>query len=125
MDLNMRKSLIAGVLILAAIATGVAGAKGSGAPPPEQQFRCTILVERSAGMMTLSGFIIADKPMTGEYRWRLHRGDGATEIRQSGTFAAAPGYAALAGESTLAEGHFIAELEATTTGPSVGCAEKT
>ncbi|WP_159591667.1 curli-like amyloid fiber formation chaperone CsgH [Chelativorans xinjiangense] len=65
--------------------------------------RCEILASTEGGMIALQGVVHAETAITGSYTFRVETvgGSGSSNIRQGGTFSAAPGKPAELGRVML------------------------
>lgn len=89
----------------AAALSGVALTANSG-QAHSNETRCEIVTETSGGMITLQGVVHADTPLSGSYTFRVESagGGGGSNIRQGGSFSAAPGQPAKLGRVMLGGG---------------------
>ncbi len=95
-------------LMSAAFAAALSGAAltANSGHAHSNETRCEIVTETSGGMITLQGVVHADTPLSGSYTFRVESagGGGGSNIRQGGSFSAAPGQPAKLGRVMLGGG---------------------
>lgn len=95
-------------LMSAAFAAALSGAAltANSGQAHSNETRCEIVTETSGGMVTLQGVVHAEAPLSGSYTFRVESagGGGGSNIRQGGSFSAAPGQPAKLGKVTLGGG---------------------
>jgi len=95
-------------LMSAAFAAALSGAAltANSGQAHSNETRCEIVTETSGGMITLQGVVHADTPLSGSYTFRVESagGGGGSNIRQGGSFSAAPGQPAKLGRVMLGGG---------------------
>lgn len=96
------KSVAAAAAAVAVALSGTALMAGSG-EAHSGDTRCEIVKETSGGMVTLQGVVHAETPLSGSYMFRVESagGGGGSNIRQGGSFTAAPGQPATLGRVML------------------------
>lgn len=109
--------ILAGAGVAAACTTAASTAMATDAAP----FACEIAVTESATATTFEGRVQAAEPINGQFAFSLS--GGGTNIRQGGSFAAAPGETVTLGRSMLsgAADAYDTELTITVDGQRYSC----
>lgn len=121
------KSVALAAAAFAAALSGTALMAGSGQAHSDET-RCEIVTETSGGMVTLQGVVHAEAPLSGSYMFRVESasGGGGSNIRQGGSFTAAPGQPAKLGRVMLgSQGSvFDATLDVDSSAGRFTCSER-
>jgi len=119
LSLSTRRLALA--LLLAGTAAGAVSGGPALAAPARNEARCELRVERAGGGVALTALAHADAPVSGRYALRVS--GAGTDIRQGGSFSAAPGRPATLGTVSLGSRQLAARaaLDLTVDGRTLTC----